>query len=200
MEDTNKLPEKQWYIATTYSGHEQKAAENIRRRIESMNLKDYVFRIVVAEEEVQAKDKDGKPLFKKNKETGIEEPKMKTINLYPGYVFVEMIMTDESWFMIRNTPSVTGIADDYRKATHVTCLVSLTKTSVDSEYSVIRVKQELKREGKTEYRVAVCSQNLSCGQFVRKSIWKDSIDSESDYLKRINKKRKCLTLIIKSWK
>ena len=86
--------------------------------------------------------------------------------------------------------SVTGIADDYRKATHVTCLVSLTKTSVDSEYSVIRVKQELKREGKTEYRVAVCSQNLSCGQFVRKSIWKDSIDSESDYLKRINKKRK----------
>ena len=76
----------------------------------SMNLKDYVFRIVVAEEEVQAKNKDGKPLFVKNKETGIEEPKMKIINLYPGYVFVEMIMTDESWFMIRNTPGVTGIA------------------------------------------------------------------------------------------
>ena len=109
-EKMNKLAEKQWYIATTYSGHEQKAAENIKRRIESMNLKDYVFRIVVAEEEVQAKNKDGKPLFVKNKETGIEEPKMKIINLYPGYVFVEMIMTDESWFMIRNTPGVTGIA------------------------------------------------------------------------------------------
>ena len=53
-EKMNKLAEKQWYIATTYSGHEQKAAENIKRRIESMNLKDYVFRIVVAEEEVQA--------------------------------------------------------------------------------------------------------------------------------------------------
>ena len=109
-EETNKLAEKQWYIATTYSGHEQKAAENIKRRIESMNLKDYVFRIVVAEEQVQEKDKDGKLKTVKNKETGLEEPKMKTINLYPGYVFVEMIMTDESWFMIRNTPGVTGIA------------------------------------------------------------------------------------------
>ena len=104
-EETNKLAEKQWYIATTYSGHEQKAAENIKRRIDSMNLKDYVFRIVVAEEQVQEKDKDGKLKTVKNK-----EPKMKTINLYPGYVFVEMIMTDESWFMIRNTPGVTGIA------------------------------------------------------------------------------------------
>ena len=109
-EKMNKLAEKQWYIATTYSGHEQKAAENIKRRIESMNLKDYVFRIVVAEEEVQAKNKDGKPLFVKNKETGIEEPKMKIINLYPGYVFVEMIMTDEAWFIVRNTEGVTGIA------------------------------------------------------------------------------------------
>ena len=109
-EETNKLAEKQWYIATTYSGHEQKAAENIKRRIESMNLKDYVFIIFLAEEQVQEKDKDGKLKTVKNKETGLEEPKMKTINLYPGYVFVEMIMTDESWFMIRNTPGVTGIA------------------------------------------------------------------------------------------
>lgn len=106
----NKLAEKQWYIATTYSGHEQKAAENIKRRIESMNLRDYVFRIVVAEEKVLAKGKDGHQLMVKNKETGVEEPKFKTINLYPGYVFVEMIMTDESWFIIRNTPGVTGIA------------------------------------------------------------------------------------------
>lgn len=110
MDQTNKLAEKQWYIATTYSGHEQKVADNIKRRIESMNLKDYIFRIVVAEEEIPAKGKDGQQLMVKNPETGIEEPKMKIINLYPGYVFVEMIMTDESWFMIRNTPGVTGIA------------------------------------------------------------------------------------------
>ncbi len=110
MEQENKLAEKQWYIATTYSGHEQKVADNIKRRIESMNLKDYIFRIVVAEEAIPEKDKDGQQKMVKNKETGIEEPKMKIINLYPGYVFVEMIMTDESWFMIRNTPGVTGIA------------------------------------------------------------------------------------------
>ncbi len=110
MDQTNKLAEKQWYIATTYSGHEQKVADNIKRRIESMNLKDYIFRIVVAEEEIPAKGKDGQQLMVKNPETGMEEPKMKVINLYPGYVFVEMIMTDESWFMIRNTPGVTGIA------------------------------------------------------------------------------------------
>lgn len=110
MDQINKLAEKQWYIATTYSGHEQKVADNIKRRIESMNLKDYIFRIVVAEEEIPAKGKDGQQLMVKNPETGIEEPKMKVINLYPGYVFVEMIMTDESWFMIRNTPGVTGIA------------------------------------------------------------------------------------------
>lgn len=110
MDQTNKLAEKQWYIATTYSGHEQKVADNIKRRIESMNLKDYIFRIVVAEEEIPAKGKDGQQLMVKNPKTGMEEPKMKVINLYPGYVFVEMIMTDESWFMIRNTPGVTGIA------------------------------------------------------------------------------------------
>ena len=52
MEDSKKYAEKQWYIATTYSGHEQKAAENIKRRIESMNLKDFVFRIVVPEEQI----------------------------------------------------------------------------------------------------------------------------------------------------
>ena len=46
------LAEKQWYVATTYSGHEQKVADNIRRRVESMNLEGYVFRIVVAEEEI----------------------------------------------------------------------------------------------------------------------------------------------------
>lgn len=111
MEETvNKLAQKQWYIATTYSGHEQKVADNIKRRIESMNLKDFIFRIVVAEEEVPVKGKDGQQAMVKNPETGLEEPKTKTVNLYPGYVFVEMIMTDESWFMIRNTPGVTGIA------------------------------------------------------------------------------------------
>ena len=95
-----KLPEEQWYIVTTYSGNENKAKENIERRIVSYNLEDYVKDIVVAEEEVAVIDK----------ETGEMEPQFKIKNLFPGYVFVKMIMTDEAWYMVRNTPLVTGIA------------------------------------------------------------------------------------------
>jgi transcriptional antiterminator NusG len=90
------LVEKQWYIVSAYSSHENKVAENLRRRIDSMNLKDFVSRILVVEQEEQV-FKDGVP-------TG----KTKMKNSYPGYVFIEMIMTDESWYMVRNTPGVTG--------------------------------------------------------------------------------------------
>lgn len=107
----DKAAIKQWYVVTTYSGNENKVAENIRRRIESMNLQDYVFRIIVAEEkEPEIDKKTGQQKMKKDKETGLSEPKFKIKNLYPGYVFVEMKMTDDAWFMVRNTPRVTGIA------------------------------------------------------------------------------------------
>lgn len=108
--EENKLAEKQWYIVTTYAGQEQKVAANIRARVETYNLQDYVFRIVVAEEKIPVMGKDGKQAMKKNKETGESELKWKDKNLYPGYVFVEMIMTDDSWYMVRNTPGATGIA------------------------------------------------------------------------------------------
>ncbi|MFA6645107.1 MAG: transcription termination/antitermination NusG family protein, partial [Bacilli bacterium] len=87
-----ELGKKQWYIVTAYSGHENKVAENIKTRISRMNLGDYIFKVLVAEQEVNVL-KEGLP-------TG----KTKMKNLYPGYIFVEMIMTDESWFMVRNTP------------------------------------------------------------------------------------------------
>lgn len=104
----SELAEKQWYIATTYSGHEQKVADNIKKRVESMNLSDYVFRIVVAEEEIPVLNKDGSQAY--TEKNGVKLPKVKIKNLYPGYVFVEMIMTDDSWYMVRNAPGVTGIA------------------------------------------------------------------------------------------
>ncbi len=104
------LNEKQWYIVTTYSSHEDKVAENIKNRIQSMNLADKVFRVVVANEEIPVLDKDGKPKKKVDKKTGqLVEVPPKIKNLYPGYIFVEMIMTDDSWFMVRNTQGVTGI-------------------------------------------------------------------------------------------
>jgi transcriptional antiterminator NusG len=93
-----KLGDKAWYIVTTYSKHEAKTAENLIRRIDSMNMKDLILRVLVAEHEV--------PVLKDGEPTG----KTKTENYYPGYFFVEMIMTDESWYIVRNTPGVTGIA------------------------------------------------------------------------------------------
>ena len=92
--------EKQWYIVTTYSMHESKTAENLKKRIQTMGMENLILRVLVAEQEVEVLDK----------ETGLPTGKTKMKNLYPGYVFVEMIMTDDSWYIVRNTPGVTGIA------------------------------------------------------------------------------------------
>ena len=88
--------EKQWYVVNTYSSRENKVKENLEKRVETQNLQDVIFRVLVAEQEVPVMI-DGKP-------TG----KTKTKNIYPGYVFIEMIMTDEAWYVVRNTPGVTG--------------------------------------------------------------------------------------------
>lgn len=96
LENSGKLPEKAWYVVNTYSTHEKKVADNLRRRVESFNIGDLISRIVVAEQEVSVlKD-------------GIDTGKKKIKNLYPGYVFVEMIMTDFAWYIVRNTQGVTG--------------------------------------------------------------------------------------------
>ena len=86
--------EKRWYVVNTYSGHENRVKENLEKRVESMGIQDSLFRILVAEEaEVEIKN-------------GKQVEKMK--NMFPGYVFVEMIMTDDAWYVVRNTPGVTG--------------------------------------------------------------------------------------------
>lgn len=86
--------EKQWFVIHTYSGYENKVKANLEKRVESMNMGEMVFRILVPmEDEMQIKD--GKKKLIKRK-------------VYPGYVLVEMIMTDASWYVVRNTPGVTG--------------------------------------------------------------------------------------------
>lgn len=95
-----ELAEKHWYIVNTYSQHEKKVADNLRKRVETLGLQDYIFNILVAEQEVPVMDRS----------TGLPKPgKTKMKNLYPGYIFVEMIMTDKIWYYVRNTPGVTGI-------------------------------------------------------------------------------------------
>lgn len=86
--------DKQWYVVNTYSGHENKVKEKLEMRAESMDMQDYIFRVVIPEEKV-IEDKDG-----------VRKEKVK--KMFPGYILVEMVMTDEAWYVVRNTPGVTG--------------------------------------------------------------------------------------------
>ncbi len=88
------MEEKQWYVVNTYSGHENKVKEKLEMRASSMDMEDYIFRVVVPEQK-EVEVKDGKE-------------KEKVTKMFPGYILVEMIMTDEAWFIVRNTPGVTG--------------------------------------------------------------------------------------------
>lgn len=88
------MEEKQWYVVNTYSGHETKVKEKLEMRIQSMGMQNYIFRVIVPET-TEIEIKDGKQ-------------KEKTKKMFPGYVLVEMIMTDEAWYIVRNTPGVTG--------------------------------------------------------------------------------------------
>ena len=83
--------QKEWYVVNTYSGHENKVKEKLEMRASSMGMEDYILRVVVTEEKVI--DEKGKEKIKK---------------LFPGYILVEMVMTDEAWFIVRNTPGITG--------------------------------------------------------------------------------------------
>ena len=85
---------KQWYVVNTYAGHERTVKDNLETRIKNENLQDLIFRVEIAEE-TEIDFKNGKR---------IEKVK----NLFPGYLFVQMIMTDEIWYIVRNTPGVTG--------------------------------------------------------------------------------------------
>ena len=88
------MEEKKWYVVNTYSGHENKVKENLEMRANSMNMQDKICRIIVPEQKV-VEEKDG-----------VKKEKMK--KLFPGYILVEMVMTDEAWFVVRNTQGVTG--------------------------------------------------------------------------------------------
>ena len=86
--------EKKWYVVHTYAGYENKVKANLEKRIDSMNMEEKIFRILVPmEDEIEIKD--GKKKITKRK-------------VFPGYVLVEMFMTDDSWYVVRNTPGVTG--------------------------------------------------------------------------------------------
>jgi len=86
--------EKRWYVLHTYSGYEDAVAKNLKQRVESLGMEDKIFNVLVPKEK--------KIKIKNGKKKTVEE------KIYPGYVLVEMIVTDDSWYVVRNTPNVTG--------------------------------------------------------------------------------------------
>ena len=94
--------ERQWYVIHTYSGYENKVKANLERKIQSMGMQTEIFQVLVPmEDEVEIKD--GKRKITKKK-------------IFPGYVLVEMIVNDRTWYVVRNTPGVTGFVGSGSKA------------------------------------------------------------------------------------
>ena len=85
---------RRWYVIHTYSGYEESVVRNLKQRIESMDMEDKIFNVLIPMEK-KIKIKNGKR-------------KMVIEKILPGYVFVEMVVTDDSWYVVRNTPNVTG--------------------------------------------------------------------------------------------
>lgn len=86
--------ERSWYAIHTYAGYENAVARNLKQRIESLGMEDRIFNVIVPTEK-KIKIKGGKRVEEEEK-------------IYPGYVLVDMIVTDDSWYVVRNTPRVTG--------------------------------------------------------------------------------------------
>ena len=125
--------EKEWYVVNTYSGHEAKVKEKLEAKVESMGLQDYIYRIIIPETtEVEIKD-------------GVK--KEKTKKMFPGYALVEMVMSDEAWYIVRNTPGVTGFIGSSGKGAKPTPLLpseidkilasmGMSRVNIESEIAV----------------------------------------------------------------
>lgn len=123
--------EKEWYVVNTYSGHESKVKEKLEARTESMGMQDYIFRVIVPETtEVEVKD-------------GVKKERQK--KMFPGYVLVEMIMSDEAWYIVRNTPGVTGFIGSSGKGAKPTPLLpsEIDKILAGMGMSRVNIESEL---------------------------------------------------------
>lgn len=119
---------KAWYVLHTYSGYEDNVSRNLRQRIDSMDMHDFIFDIIVPTEK--------KIKIKAGKRVTVEE------KIYPGYVLVEMVVTDASWYVVRNTPNVTGFIG-----------LGTTPTPVDPQ-EILSLKKRMGQE-EPKYRIDV---------------------------------------------
>ena len=152
------MEEKKWYVVNTYSGHENKVKEKLDMRTESMGLQDYIFRVIVPEQTV-VEEKDG-----------VTKEKVK--KMFPGYILVEMIMTDEAWFIVRNTPGVTGFIGSSGKGAKPTPLQPYEVETILNNMGISRIDapNELKEGDKIK---------IIDGPFVGMSGTIESIDLEN---------------------
>ncbi|KRM69441.1 transcription termination/antitermination protein NusG [Apilactobacillus ozensis] len=124
--------EKQWYVIHTYSGYENKVKMNLESRKESMGMQDYIFSVVVPETE-EHEVKNGKDKVKMDK-------------TFPGYVLVEMVMTDQAWYIVRNTPGVTGFIGSHGQGSKPTPLLPDEVELILSRLGVAKKRQKLDAE------------------------------------------------------
>ena len=97
---------RRWYVIHTYSGYENKVKTNLEHRIQSMDMGDKIFQVLVpTEEEIEIKNGKRHPVERK---------------IFPGYVLVDMVMSDDSWYVVRNTPGVTSFVGSGNKPTELT--------------------------------------------------------------------------------
>ncbi len=113
MAKTEQKAERHWYAIHTYSGYEDAVARYLKQRVDSLAMGDKIFAVVVPKEK--------KIKIKNGKRRAIEE------KIYPGYVLVDMILTEDSWYVVRNTPRVTGFV-----GSDSTTPVPLSKEEIDS--------------------------------------------------------------------
>ena len=152
------MEEKKWYVVNTYSGHENKVKEKLEMRAESMGLQDYILRVIVPEQTV-VEEKDG-----------VTKEKVK--KMFPGYILVEMVMSDEAWFVVRNTPGVTGFIGSSGKGAKPTPLQPYEVETILNNMGISRIDapNELKEGDKIK---------IIDGPFVGMSGTIESIDLEN---------------------
>ena len=133
---------KRWYIVTTYSGYENSVKTDLERRRVSMNMEDQIYQVLIPEETVEVVDKKGNKKQKVNK-------------LFPGYVFVEMEvdgeMDEKAWFMVRNTPKVTGFLGSSGGGTKPVPVTNDEMNRILNKLGMItKAKSELEKGDKVE--------------------------------------------------
>ena len=150
--------EKQWYVVNTYSGHENKVKEKLEMRSESMDMQDFIYRVVIPEEKVvEVKD-------------GVSKEKVK--KMFPGYILVEMVMSDEAWYVVRNTSGVTGFIGSSGGGTKP---FPIAKHEIEPILKSVGLKTEIELNFEEGDEV-----NISNGPFAGKSGKVEHIDKEKE--------------------